>query len=332
MILNPNKSYNKYISNIRKIHNKYREDKFYIPSHIGTELEKHDCPIVYNKEGNRMYTCFMAYDHPFENGNQIMFDYSDWGLNVHFYGESELNRIVGNPKIRLAFLGESQLIVKNQYDYVIENQFEIENNFDYIFTFDERILNEFKNAKYFPYPSTPWYGKKYGCKDNQYEFKEKNISIIASNKSLTRLHRLRVEVAKRCKEEGLADAYGKFDGGEFLDNYDDAFRNYRYAIVIENNVSDYYFTEKITSCFAAQTVPIYLGARRIGDFFNENGIITVPENKPELIYEILSNCCYEDYISRKDAIIDNYNRVKLYNGRWNWWFRNYGDIIEKAYG
>jgi hypothetical protein len=76
-------------------------------------------------------------------------------------------------------------------------------------------------------------------------------------------------------------------------------------------VSDYFFTEKITNCFISQTIPIYLGARKIGDFFNPGGIIQVSQGDDD-IEKVLKSCGEEDYMSRLAAIKDNYNRAFKY--------------------
>ena len=47
------------------------------------------------------------------------------------------------------------------------------------------------------------------------------------------------------------------------------------ALIIENDITPYFFTEKITNCFISQTIPVYLGATQIHKFFNTDGIITI---------------------------------------------------------
>lgn len=296
-------------------------------------INNHSCPELFNGYGEKIYTCFMRHEHSFKPGRNLVFDHLDYGLDIHFYGGLAMKEMVGDPRLRLGFVGESQLVLPDDYKYIYDNKDRLEKELDYIYSFDEKILNEYSNAKFFPYASSPWFRKaSFPAKDDTlFERKTKNVSIISSNKQMTDLHKLRVNTARRCQQRTLADAYGWFDGGIFLENYDDAFENYRYSIVIENNIADYYFTEKLTSCFAAQTIPIYIGARKISEFFNTDGMIIVSPNELEDIEEVLKQCTREGYENRKQAIIDNYNRVKDYDFRWNWWFRNYGSIIEKLY-
>ena len=50
--------------------------------------------------------------------------------------------------------------------------------------------------------------------DNLYQKKNKNISILSSDKTMCELHTLRIETAKYLKRNHLADTYGTFDGGQ----------------------------------------------------------------------------------------------------------------------
>jgi len=288
-------------------------------------------PYFYNEWGERIYACYLSHEHSFSMSRNMYFSQLDYELDIHFYGGIKMKQLVGQPRVRLGFIGESQAIIPQEYQFIYDNRIQLTKDFDYIYTFDERILNEYNNARFFPYAAKPWYrnGIIDSKSDDLFEKKSKNISIIASNKNTTKYHKIRREIAKKCRNLHLADSYGQFDGGTYLAEYDEAFSEYRYAIVIENNISDYYFTEKLTSCFASQTIPIYLGARKIDSFFNSDGIIKINENDIDNINIIVKQCCKEDYYSRREAIYDNYNRVHEYDDRWNWWFRKYGTVLTK---
>jgi len=83
-----------------------------------------------------------------------------------------------------------------------------------------------------------------------------------------------------------------------------------FSIVIENDQYDDYFTEKITDCFATGTIPVYYGTKNIGNYFNTDGIIEIP-NDENLVDFIITNRLNKDlYYSKMDAIEDNLERVK----------------------
>ncbi|GHU16887.1 hypothetical protein FACS1894163_07080 [Spirochaetia bacterium] len=121
------------------------------------------------------------------------------------------------------------------------------------------------------------------------------------------LHHYRNSIAMLCKKQYLADTYGAFDGGRYFDYIEEPFQDYRFSIVVENEITPYGFTEKITNCFAAMTIPVYLGATKIGKLFNPDGIIQF--NQHDDIETVLKQCTKEFYEERIPAIIDNFNRV-----------------------
>ena len=75
------------------------------------------------------------------------------------------------------------------------------------------------------------------------------------------------------------------------------------------------------NCFAAQTIPIYLGATEINKFFNAGGIITFKLEDVDHFEDILKQCTEKEYERRLPAIIDNYNRV----------INNYDNSIDYIY-
>ncbi|MBQ6568469.1 MAG: hypothetical protein IJL80_15590, partial [Treponema sp.] len=112
------------------------------------------------------------------------------------------------------------------------------------------------------------------------------------------------------KSSGRVDVFGGFEGGKWMPYKSMSLKDYRFQIVVENDITPYYFTEKILDCFAAMTIPVYLGARRIGDFFNPDGIITI--DKDSSIESILCQCTEESYKERLDAVKENFRRVLRY--------------------
>jgi hypothetical protein len=130
--------------------------------------------------------------------------------------------------------------------------------------------------------------------------------VIAAGKTMVPIHKYRNAIAMQCKTNQLADAYGRFDGGRYFETYE-PYRDYRFSIVIENEITPYGFTEKITNCFDAMTIPIYLGATKIDNLFNPDGIIHF--SKDDNIENVLKQCTKEFYEERIPAIIDNFTRV-----------------------
>jgi hypothetical protein len=217
---------------------------------------------------------------------------------------------MGKPVRRYGYFSEAETIIPDSY-MLFEKKPGIEKDFDYIFTFSEKLLDTLPNARFVPFASQPWYT----AADNPYgaeicNHKTKYVSIISSDKVMCELHKYRISIARHCKEQGIADTFGTFDSGTF-ENYSNTLTDYRYSIAIENDIKPYWFTEKITSCFAAMTIPVYLGATHIDKFFNPDGIIKFTTN--DNIDEVLKKCTKEYYKEHLPAVIDNFNRIKDYN-------------------
>ena len=98
----------------------------------------------------------------------------------------------------------------------------------------------------------------------------------------------------------------------------------------ENYIDDYCYTEKILNCFGTKTVPIYVGSKKIGDFFNADGIIQVDDWKtiPDLVKNLDIDSEYE---KRLPAINDNFGRLEPYRVNWKErFFRDYTNLMEEV--
>ena len=301
-----------------------RRHLYYTPYYIRHKEMISDYPEIYNKYGEKMCMFFLA-DREFAqapygsaNPRYILWDRYNFGLKTHFYSHFEAFNTVGKPDRKFAMLVESRAITPESYKKFIRNKKYFENEFEAVFTYDEEILDTFSNAKFVPFAADHWYKED----ENNYKSKSKNISILASNKKSSKFHKLRKNLALKCKKEKLADTFGKFDGGPYA-ALKDTLKDYRFSIVVENDVTQLYFTEKITNCFAAQTVPIYLGAKKIDKFFNPDGIIQISLDDVDDIEKILAQCTTEEYERRLPAILDNFERVKEY--------ANFSDYIYEKY-
>lgn len=277
-------------------------------------------PEVYNKYGEQMEFYFL-YDQLMECyslSRYFLWDRANYGLDTHFYMHNNMLTTKGKPIRKYGLLVESRAIVPDNYR-IFDRYRGLEKEFVSIFTYDEDLLNRIENAVFFPGCAGAWYGKKDGTfvwEEDAYLRKNKNVSIVSSDKVACHLHAVRLEVARYCKQKGIADTFGTFDGGKYS-IIDDSLTDYRFSFAIENDISDYFFTERIINCFAAQTIPIYLGARKIQEFFNIDGIICVTEKDLEDVEKILRMCTREYYEEHLEAIKDNYRRAYKYQNVWD---------------
>lgn len=224
-----------------------------------------------------------------------------------------------STKDSCVLLIEPRSIIPTVYDYVSDNW----RKFKYVFTHDSQLLNHCGNAKMI----------LWGMGNANYNSfndipKTKNISMVSSDKELCNLHRIRKQLAFELKGHPLVDTMGTFDGGAFVDTKT-IYAPYKFSIVVENYIDDYWFTEKICNCFANKTIPLYLGSPKIYKFFNPQGIMSFqPQGlKDWLEYqtpEILEN----KYNRRLEAIEDNYQRVRKFENFETWFFKEYGELLD----
>lgn len=281
-------------------------------------------PKIYNADGKLLETYFIRNRHsqhaPFgHEGKYFFWDRYNYGLDTHFYGAEEMLHTLGNPVVKYGMLTESRVIVPKDYE-VFHKHRGLEKEFRYIFTYDEKILNEIENARFYPIAAGIWNQK---MKEDLYQKKEEDLSILCSDKVMCSLHQFRLELARRCKKDQLAHTFGKFDGGSYIQSVDESLDRFRFSIIIENDISDYYFSERLTSCFAAQTIPVYLGARKISEFFNPEGMILLKDVDLDAAVQAIRQCTRQEYEARLAAVRDNYNRVQEYSNMQDYLYEHF---------
>ena len=112
--------------------------------------------------------------------------------------------------------------------------------------------------------------------------KTKLISVITSNKAFTRGHLNRIKFVEKLKEH-YGDQIDIFGRGfhDFQDKWD-VLRPYKYHIAIENSSQRYYWTEKISDCYLAETFPFYYGCTNLSDYFPKTSFIPIDIQQPEM--------------------------------------------------
>lgn len=197
--------------------------------------------------------------------------YFEWvrsGGALDIYVDNEVRKEV--EPLSCALLIEPRAIQPTVYDYILENH----DKFTVIFTHDSELLR-------LPNARLVYFGGVYDFNSIR---KDKNISMVSSNKHICAMHEERLQIIDELDKWNGVDTYGTWNGGEFADVYQ-YLAPYKYSVIIENYIDDYWFTEKICNCFANMTIPIYLGARRINDIFHPLGIYQV--TAPADIYSVV---------------------------------------------
>ena len=216
----------------------------------------------------------------------------DGSGEVTFYIDSTLAQAqideTSGPKY--GWLLESKYITPQIVDSVRMFPEQYLETFDLIFTHNQDLLKLDSKFKWVP-------AQGFWIKEPKIYDKSKMISMIASNKKMCEGHRLRLQWVERLW--GQVDMYGR--GFNEIALKEEGLCDYMFSIAIENGQYGTYFTEKLLDCFATGTIPVYLGAPDIGNYFNKDGIIDLTEQ-----FDVSDQI----YYNKMNAIVDNLNRVK----------------------
>jgi len=225
----------------------------------------------------------------------------EWSKNnvedITFFVDSQIkNGITVNCKRKFAWLVESKDIISDSVDYVKNNWKLVSENYEILFTHDKSIYELSDNFVYIP-------SHGYWIETPKIYNKTKLVSMISSNKKISNGHKNRLEWVNKLKSH--CDLFGR--GFNYMEKKEDGLRDYMFSVTIENDSYPTYWTEKILDCFCCGTIPIYYGSPDISDYFNPDGIIFLNDDFD--ITKLNEN----EYIKRKDAILDNYNRSLKFN-------------------
>lgn len=269
-------------------------------------------PVIYNKFGERLRVFYLK-DHywaPYGvdvESQYLVWDRYNYGLETHFYSHLDMLKTDGKPVRKYGLFNESEKIVPDDYK-IFEKHKGLAKDFVKIFTWSEKLLDELDNAALFPGLGV-WVRNE---DDEIYTKKSKLVSMICSKKAITKFHHLRIDTARKLRAAGLADIYGNLDNGPRFDKKESTLEDYRFQVVIENDVSAYYFSEKLLDCLLEMTIPVYIGATKVSEFFNPDGIIEVKPEDYGRIDEIVKKLDVKYYEEHLDAVKDNYRRVQDY--------------------
>lgn len=118
------------------------------------------------------------------------------------------------------------------------------------------------------------------------------INIIASTKNFTKGHQMRHAAIAAARDmrlplEAVGSGYQPF--GQVTE-----VTNLRYQVVIENDMRNGYFTEKLLNCFARGVVPIYWGCPDLEKYgFSESGVIRF-DGPEDLVKRVIPSILKED--------------------------------------
>lgn len=142
--------------------------------------------------------------------------------------------------------------------------------------------------------------------------KEKNLSAIASTKTMIEGHHLRNHFIDALIDSPISvDLFGHGRSRELVDKWE-GIAPYRYSVAIENSSINHYWTEKLSDCILSYTVPFYFGAPNISEYFPEGSYVWLPIDQPERAIQLISETLESDsWNARLPALTEARKRILL---------------------
>lgn len=271
-----------------------------------------------------------SFSHAYSCGNgdlKIFSKYIKWDrVNINdiiFYTDGYISNnepYKYSDKVNVAWIIEPKSISEHLYNINYTDW----SKFDYVLSHNINFidyLNDSGKVKALRYA----FG---GCwiyeQDRKVYNKTDNLSIISSGKKMTIGHKLRHNII-----ELFRDHFSNISGGGYnpISYKLSALKDYRFSVIIENDNSDDFFSEKLIDCLITGTIPIYWGTKNIGKYFDLNGFIQI-ENSDDF-KSILPLLTEEYYNSKIDVIHKNFQLAHQYVNMEDGIYNLYKDIIFK---
>lgn len=167
----------------------------------------------------------------------------------------------------------------------------------------------------------PFGGTRIAPDDWHIHPKTEDVVIIASAKRQTEGHRLRHEVIARFPQ---ITAYGP-EYEPIGDSPIRALRDARFAVVIENERSGDWFTEKLIDCFATGTIPLYHGCPDVWRFCDRDGVWEW-ETLDGLAF-LLDRATPEAYAEARTPVRNNYFVAGVYGCVEDWLVEHHPEVF-----
>jgi len=234
----------------------------------------------------------------------------NWGRNIEssnvcIYTDRLCYSEIDSKKSNYAWLIEPPIINGENYRDIVN----VASKFKKVFSYMKSLETLIPNYIFCPHGGT-WLSEE----DIKIENKSELISFIFSDKQWNSYHKLRHRIYDMLKTKEIinSDKIDFFGSGcnNKIEKKATGLSKYMFSIVIENSEENDYFTEKIIDCFLTGTIPIYVGNRNIGNYFNEEGIIRFVD--PEQLPTILENVSSGLYNSKTEIIKQNFELAKKY--------------------
>ena len=236
-----------------------------------------------------------------------------WFVNENLYKRN--HEEVKIDKKNIIFIG-SETIYKEDY-FLKNSKIKFLNQFDSIFSPKSIYLDESENTP----PFLPWTLRgspyfKYQESDieyyeNLYPTKNKKMSVYSSAKDITDHQKLRVNFLNILQNRFDEDI--DFFGGNFNETKtkETGILNYKYHIVIENNIYKNIISEKILDSYLGLSYPLYSGGSNLEEFFPKDSFTKLDLNDFNESIQKIEYILENDFYDKKVEVLKNARNIVL---------------------
>jgi hypothetical protein len=271
-------------------------------------------------------------DNIFNNKKYYINTYVDspdfWFINENLYKKNYEE--VKIDKKNIIFLGSETIYDE---DYFLKNtKINYLNQFDSIFSPKPIYLNQSENTP----PFLPWklrggaFEKKYPESDieyyeNLFPIKNKLMSVYSSLKDITEHQKLRINFLNILQNrfDGDIDFFGR--DIKKTATKEKGILNYKYHIVIENNIYKNIISEKIFDSYLGLSYPLYSGGSNLEDFFPIESFTKLDLNDFTGSIQKIEHILENDPYDKKVKVLKNARNIVL--NKFNLIYRIY-EIVE----
>jgi len=147
--------------------------------------------------------------------------------------------------------------------------------------------------------------------------KKKLLSVYCSEKTETKTQKLRLEFVKKLKLF-FGDDMDWFGYDVKTDRKLDGIVDYKYHLVLENQLKNNFISEKLYDSFLGNSYPIYAGAPNANKYFNKNSFTSINMLNFEESLKIIKECANSQFFeknidninSSKNKVLDKFNFIK----------------------
>lgn len=219
-------------------------------------------------------------------------------------------------RFKIGWLHEPRCLHPTTYTDSLANM----SKFDFIMTYDDFLLSEYHHK----YRFSPYGGVWVDRKEWGMHPKSANVSMLFGAKNTTEGHKIRHAIYECFQSKGYKVDYFGLHGTPTDYSQQTKLRvlkDYRFSIVAETCRENGLFTEILLDCFAVGTIPVFWGAPDIGEFFNEDGVMSFQSiSDIEAIVPYLTDGLYKEMIPHA---IDNLEFVEEYACMEDWHYQHY---------